>query len=214
MSTVRPRRLVDGPADARWTVVLAHGSSIPMDHPFLTTVAEGLAKRNICVVRFEFPYMRRRFLDGTDSGESTTPNKLPRLQAAFRDAVAAAPVTGRLAVAGKSMGARVAGTVIDDVRADAMVALGYPFHAPGKADEPNLEPLSQPECPSIVIQGTHDTFGTKDEVAGYDLGEHVELHWLEGANHGFEPTKGSETTAEAYLEEAIQAFADFLNKVG
>ncbi|MFY7696866.1 MAG: alpha/beta family hydrolase, partial [Cyanobium sp.] len=49
--------LIDGPADAPATLVLAHGAGAPMDSPFMAAMAIGLAERGWRVLRFEFPYM-------------------------------------------------------------------------------------------------------------------------------------------------------------
>ena len=57
-------RLIDGPAIAPATVVLAHGAGAPMDSPFMAAIAGGLAERGWRVVRFEFPYMARQRLTG------------------------------------------------------------------------------------------------------------------------------------------------------
>ena len=41
-------------------MVLAHGAGAPMDTPFMTFFAEGLAKAGYRTARFEFPYMAAR----------------------------------------------------------------------------------------------------------------------------------------------------------
>ncbi|MGH8335573.1 MAG: alpha/beta family hydrolase, partial [Gammaproteobacteria bacterium] len=53
------RFLIDGPAKAKLTLVLAHGAGAAMDSPFMTTIAESVAAEGVKVVRFEFPYMQR-----------------------------------------------------------------------------------------------------------------------------------------------------------
>ena len=51
-------------SNLRTTMVMAHGAGAPMDSPFMETIAKGLTQNNIHVMRFEFPYMERRRLDG------------------------------------------------------------------------------------------------------------------------------------------------------
>ena len=46
------------------TIVLAHGAGGPMDAPGLNFIAESLARQNVRVFRFEFPYMRLRRTEG------------------------------------------------------------------------------------------------------------------------------------------------------
>ena len=51
-------RLINGPAEAQYTFLMAHGSGAGMDSVFMNTIAVGLADKGIRVVRFEFPYMQ------------------------------------------------------------------------------------------------------------------------------------------------------------
>src|SRR6059058_5199208 len=44
---------------ARACYVLAHGAGAGMKHPFMVSVAEGLAERGIATLRYQFPYMER-----------------------------------------------------------------------------------------------------------------------------------------------------------
>ena len=54
MADFEPPRLVDGPQTAPATVLLAHGAGAPMDSPFMSAMASGLADQGWRVVRFEF----------------------------------------------------------------------------------------------------------------------------------------------------------------
>ena len=77
--------LIDGPAEAPLRLLLAHGAGAPMDSPFMAAMATGLAARGWQVLRFEFPYMAKRRL----SGRGSAPDRLPKLQEAFRALVQA-----------------------------------------------------------------------------------------------------------------------------
>ena len=79
--------------------MFAHGAGAGERHPFMVTMARGLAERGIDVVTFEFPYMREK---------RKVPDKAPVLEAAFRDAVNEARKGQRLFIGGKSMGGRMA----------------------------------------------------------------------------------------------------------
>src|SRR3546814_10448780 len=46
------------------TLILAHGAGAPMDSGFMNEMAARLAGHGINVMRFEFPYMAQRRLDG------------------------------------------------------------------------------------------------------------------------------------------------------
>src|SRR5258705_453525 len=58
--------LLTGAAKARTCLVLGHGAGAGMDHPFMTTVATGLAERGIATLWYQFPYMEQG-LKRTDS---------------------------------------------------------------------------------------------------------------------------------------------------
>ena len=196
--------LADGPADAALTVVLAHGAGAPMDSPWMTTVARGLAGQGLRVVRFEFPYMAQRRTDG----RRRPPDRTPALLAAWR-AVAARFDPARLVIGGKSMGGRMASMVADDLGVRGLVCLGYPFHPPGRPDRLRTEHLAQLRTPALVLQGERDPFGTRDEVAAYALSPAIRLAWLPGGNHDFTPPRASGRTGRQNLEEAIAAAAAF-----
>lgn len=58
--TADPLLLLDGPADASATIILAHGAGAAMDAPFMNYFATGLADRGLRVVRFEILLSGRR----------------------------------------------------------------------------------------------------------------------------------------------------------
>jgi uncharacterized protein len=47
------------PPTARACYVIAHGAGGGMEHPFMGSVAEGLAERGVATLRYQFPYMQR-----------------------------------------------------------------------------------------------------------------------------------------------------------
>ena len=78
--------LLLAPADARACYVLAHGAGAGMAHPFMTTVAQGLAERGIATLRYQFPYMER------GSKRPDTPRTAhAAVRAAVADAAAGCP---------------------------------------------------------------------------------------------------------------------------
>ncbi|MEC7725841.1 MAG: alpha/beta family hydrolase, partial [Planctomycetota bacterium] len=52
--------LVDEPADAFATMLLAHGAGAGMEHPWMASMTAALAARGLRVVRVEFAYMHAR----------------------------------------------------------------------------------------------------------------------------------------------------------
>lgn len=180
--------LFDGPENANATLLLAHGAGAPMDSAGMTKLAATLAGAGFRVARFEFAYMAAR-----RTGARRPPPKAETLIPEYRTAVAALAARGKLIIGGKSMGGRVASMVADELHAQGAIAgllcLGYPFHPMGKPDMLRTAHLAKLRTPALIAQGTRDAFGTRKEVAGYDLSKQIELLWLEDGDHDLRPRK-------------------------
>jgi predicted alpha/beta-hydrolase family hydrolase len=92
------------------------------------------------------------------------PAPAPRLDEAWIAAVAAVRRRRGLAgvplvVGGRSSGARVACRTAAVCGADAVLALAFPVHPPGKPDASRLDELDGVTVPVLVIQGDRDPFG-------------------------------------------------------
>jgi len=197
--------LLDGPADAALTICLAHGAGAPMDSAFMQIFAEGLAGRGFRVARFEFPYM----VDRRRTSTKKPPNRAPVLLDTWR-AVIDELDPENLIIGGKSMGGRMASLVADETGVKGLICLGYPFHAPAKPPGPNrLEHLETLRTPTLICQGTRDTLGSTEDVAGYTLSKAIRLEWLEDGDHGFKPRKKSGRTEAQNWTQAMDAMAAF-----
>ncbi|MGE8415563.1 MAG: alpha/beta family hydrolase [Pseudomonas sp.] len=194
------------------TLILAHGAGAPMDSGFMNEIAARLARHGVNVLRFEFPYMAQRRLDGG----KRPPNPAPRLQECWREVYAQVRpyVTGALAVGGKSMGGRMASLLVDELQAEALVCLGYPFYAAGKPEKPRVAHLAELTTPTLIVQGERDALGNRPAVEAYDLAPVIELEWLVAADHDLKPLKASGFSHEQHLETAAARVAGFLRAVG
>ena len=199
--------LFDGPEDAQLTVVLAHGAGAPMDSGFMNVVARGLAARGLRVARFEFPYMAKR-REGAGRGRGA-PDKTPVLEETWLTVIAELGGGADLVIGGKSMGGRIASHVADRAQVRALVCMGYPFHPPGQPQKLRTAHLAELRTPTLILQGTRDDFGTRDDLAGYALSPAIRVHGLEGGDHSFKPLKASGRTELQNVEEAIVATVDF-----
>lgn len=201
-----PDLRLDGPADGRATIVLAHGAGAPMDSPFLARVATGLAGAGLRVVRFEFPYMAAR-----RAGRRPPPDRPPVLLETWRSVIAALGGGPSLVIGGKSLGGRIASLVADEAAVRGLVCLGYPFHPPGKPERLRVAHLERLRTPTLVLQGTRDPLGTREEVAGYALSPAIRVVWLEDGDHSFKPRARSGRTEAENLEQAIGEVASFVD---
>jgi len=181
--------LFDGPADAELTVLLAHGAGAPMDSAALNAIAKALADTGLRVARFEFGYMASRRV----SSAKKPPPRAETLQSEYIAAIDALKPKRPLVIGGKSMGGRVASMIADPLHASGRIAgllcLGYPFHPIGKPDQLRTAHLAEMRTPTLIVQGTRDRFGTREEVANYKLSRAIEVFWLEDGDHDLKPRK-------------------------
>ncbi len=206
MGTGGAEILFDGPEDAATTVVLAHGAGAPMNTSWMNAVARGLASDDLRVARFEFPYMRARRETGRRGG---APDREPVLRDAWKESIENLGGGARVVIGGKSMGGRIASMVADEVGARGLVCLGYPFHPPGRPDKLRTKHLEALETPALIVQGTRDAFGTREDVAGYALSPQIRVHWIEDGDHSFKPRASSGRTEVETLAEAVAVVREF-----
>lgn len=200
-----PPLLIDGPADASHTVVLAHGAGAAMDSPFMNRMAAGLAERGIRVARFEFPYMHAR-----REGQRKPPDREPTLRRTWHEVIAALGGGAGLVIGGKSMGGRMASYVADEAGVRGLVCLGYPFHPPNAPERLRTAHLATLKTPTLIVQGTRDEFGTPGEVKGYELSPAIRVVWLPDGDHSWKPRKSSGRTEKENLAEGVAAVAEFV----
>ncbi len=202
-----PKIVSTGQRDAATHVVLAHGAGAGMDSPWLERFAGLLAAAGLCVHRFEFAYMAAR----RSGGSRRPPPRAETLTGEYAT-VAAHLAAGmdknrRLIIGGKSMGGRVASLVADELFSrgtiSGLVCLGYPFHPVGQPTKLRTAHLAELGCPTLIVQGTRDPFGTREEVAGYTLSPAITIAWVDNGDHDF---KGAGRGA---MEQAAGKVAGF-----
>jgi predicted alpha/beta-hydrolase family hydrolase len=201
--------IYNGPKDAAATLVLAHGAGAAMDSPFMNRIAAGVGELGIRVARFEFPYMdaRRRI------GKRGAPDREPVLRATWLEVIERLGGGPRLIIGGKSMGGRIASLIADEAGVKGLVCLGYPFHPPGQPQRLRVEHLRALRTPTLIVQGTRDSLGSREEVDTYELSSRVRIAWIEQGDHSFKPPKRSGRTLEQNMEEAIALVSGFISRL-
>ncbi|MBC8648453.1 alpha/beta hydrolase [Pseudomonas sp. MTM4] len=194
--------------EACGSFILAHGAGAPMDSPFMQQMTERLLARGVAVFRFEFAYMAERRANGRKRPPNPQAQLLQEWRAVYRSV--RQQTAGRLAIGGKSMGGRMASLLADELDADALVCLGYPFYATGKPDKPRVAHLAELRTSTLIIQGERDALGDRDTVSGYALSPAIRLQWLVAADHDLKPLKRSGLTHEQHLDSAADEVAAFL----
>ena len=198
------------PTPSSMTLILAHGAGAPMDSAWMTGMAERLAARGVSVLRFEFPYMAQRRLDGG----KRPPNQQAKLLECWHEVFTEVRrhVAGQLAIGGKSMGGRMASLVADELETQALVCLGYPFYAAGKPEKPRVAHLAELQTPTLIVQGERDALGNREAVEAYTLAPGIEVSWLVSGDHDLKPLKASGLTHEQHLDAAADKIARWLQQ--
>jgi uncharacterized protein len=202
--------LIDGPDKSKCSILLAHGAGAPMDSPAMTAIAKSLAEAGLRVARFEFDYMASR----RTSSSRKPPPRAETLKPEYVAAIAALKAHGPLIIGGKSMGGRVASMVADEHHAAGLLCLGYPFHPVSKPAQLRTAHLAQLKTPTLIVQGTRDPFGTRDEVASYKLSKAIKILWLEDGDHDLRPRKAvSGFSVADHLKTMAAATAAWAEKI-
>ncbi len=192
--------LLQAPAGARACYVLAHGAGAGMAHPFMASVAAGLAERGVATLRYQFPYMERG---------SKRPDAPELARAAVRAAVAEA---SRLApglpliAGGKSFGGRMtslaqAASPLPGVRGIAF--LGFPLHPAGRPSGERGKHLFDVRIPMLFMQGTRDELAHLELLRPLveRLGERAAFKLFADADHSFHvPARSGRKDADVRAE--------------
>jgi uncharacterized protein len=196
----------NGNQDCKSLLVFAHGAGAPMDAAFMNFFAEELEKKNIRVLRFEFPYMAQR----REGGNKRPPNTQKVLLSSWRNIIEECRKmhNGPIYIGGKSMGGRMASMIADECEVEGLICLGYPFFAPGKQDKPRVDHLKTLKTKTLILQGERDVMGSKNIVTDYDLSDQIDIKWLPDGDHGLKPRKQSGHTE---LENFVLALS-FINE--
>ena len=199
---------------AELAFVFAHGAGAGQASPFMRRYAERLAALGIDVVTFDFPYLAR---------QRKMPDRPPVLERAFRavvDAALAARVDAYRAVfvGGKSMGGRMATHLAaqpeqwtSPVPLAGAIALGYPLKPPGPRGGDRVTHLRQLAVPTLIVQGTRDTFGGPEDVREA-VGPQPRLTILPVAtgDHSLKVQAAAGRPQAEVEREIVQAIADWM----
>jgi predicted alpha/beta-hydrolase family hydrolase len=200
------------PRDAVAGCVLAHGAGAGMAHPFMASLAEGLAQRRVATLRYQFPYMEQG---------SKRPDAPAVAQAAVAEAHRRWPALPLFA-GGKSFGGRMssqaqAALPLEGVR--GLVFVGFPLHLAGKPSATRAAHLAAVQVPMLFLQGTRDALADltllRDVLAPF--GSRATLSVEEDADHAFHVrVRSGRTDAQvlASLADTVAAWCAALSLIG
>ena len=176
--------LLSVPPGARACYLLAHGAGAGMAHPFMASVAVGLAERGIASLRYQFPYMERR---------AKRPDPPALAHATVRAAVAEAArrlPDFALVAGGKSFGGRMTSQAQSSAalpRVRGLAFLGFPLHPAGKPSDERARHLFDVRVPMLFLQGSRDALADLALLRPIinKLGERASLCVFDDADHSF-----------------------------
>lgn len=203
--------LLDAPKGASACYVLAHGAGAGMTHAFMASVAEGLSRRGVATLRYQFPYMEQG---------SKRPDAPKIAHAAVRAAVAEAArqLPGvPLFAGGKSFGGRMtsqAQSAEPLVGVEGLIFFGFPLHPAKKPSDERAEHLADVKVPMLFLQGTKDDLADLELLRPVvkKLGARATLHLIEEADHSFHvPARTGRKDAQV-LEEMLDTAVSWIEK--
>jgi len=135
-----------------------------------------------------------------------------KLEERYIETVQSHGSSGAVVIGGFSLGARIAAQASSMLESLGLLCLGYPFHVRGDGRHRHgLETLRGLHTPTLIVQGTRDPHGNREEVTGYgQLPACVRLHWLEDGNHRFRPRRPSGQTEVGHVRSAADAGVEFI----
>jgi predicted alpha/beta-hydrolase family hydrolase len=180
-----------------------------MTHPFMAAIADGLFKRGVATLRYQFPYMEQ-------GGKRPDAPKLA--QATVRAAVAeASRLVAKLPLiaGGKSFGGRMTSQAqalspLPGVR--GLAFLGFPLHAAGRLSEERAAHLFEVKIPMLFLQGTRDALadiGLMRQLVA-SLGKRATLVTIADGDHSFHVRARTGRSDEDVRTEMLDAFAGWI----
>lgn len=193
-------------------ILFSHGAGAGPESEFMQAMSLALKNLGFSVTTFPFPYWQQVIA----TGKKRPPNPAPQLDAALREQLSHCIEAGgkerRFVLLGKSMGARVSFRCSAHPQVDAAIALGFPFHPPGKQDKHRLQDLYNPCSRNLIVQGERDPFGNRAWVEAHSLPKNVDIYWASEGNHDLLPPKRSGISAVQRLHQVAEHIHQWLER--
>jgi predicted alpha/beta-hydrolase family hydrolase len=182
-----------------------------MAHPFMASIANGLAELGIATLRYQFPYMEQgsKRPDAPKLAHAT-------VRAAGLEARRLVPELALFA-GGKSFGGRMtsqaqAASPLPGVR--GLVFLGFPLHPPRQPSDERAKHLFDVQIPMLFLQGTRDEFANLQflEPLCKQLDARATLKLFQDADHSFHvPVRTVRKDSDVRIE-LLDTLTDWIHK--
>jgi predicted alpha/beta-hydrolase family hydrolase len=187
-------------------MVLTHGAGGNAQSSLLATLAAGFASAGVAVLRYDLPFRQlRRFGPPRPGDAERDRHGLANAAAELRKLY-----QRRIFLGGQSYGGRQASMLCAEEHnvADALLLLSYPLHPPGRPDQLRTQHLPGLHIPVLFVQGTHDPFGSIEEIeaARKLIPRATRLLKVEGAGHdlGFKGKSNREDLPALVVSEFLE----------
>jgi uncharacterized protein len=192
-------------------LILAHSAGSNAQAPLLIAIADAFSAAGFTVLRCDLPYRQSRPYGPPGPGDAA------RDRAGLKNAVASIKkiASGRIFLGGHSYGGRQSSMLCAELseKVPDLVAgllfLSYPLHPPRKPQQSRTQHLPNLRTPSLFIHGTHDPFGTIQEMeqALKLIPARINLLPIDGAGHdlGFK-RKRKQLKLPPEVQAAFQEF--------
>ena len=201
--------------NAKALVIFAHGAGADMNHQYIEELVQLMNAQQLNVLRFNFPFMDKRKLDG----KRRPPDRMPALVACYQSILANVTTTLPIYIAGKSMGGRVAAILAGDkdlMKAHlirGVICLGYPFHPVKKPEKLRLVPLQETQLPVLILQGQRDALGSEIEINEYEVSTYCQLHFFNDGDHDLKPRVKSGYNLKQHQSAAVNTMRRFIDEI-
>ncbi len=189
-------------------IIFLHGAGAGPNSSFISTLTHAIQRQKLSIARYEFNYMAQ----AQKERKRRPPERIPKLISELTEIIDELPIP-QVILGGKSMGGRIATMLLDHPKIIACFALGYPFHPKSKPDKLRTEHLAQTQKPCLIIQGTRDPLGSKEEVPKYKLDSNIKFHWIEDGDHDLKPRKASGFSHAQHINKSVEKIVEFYKEV-
>lgn len=201
--------------DAKALVIFAHGAGADMNHQYIEELVDLMNAQQLNVLRFNFPFMDKRKIDG----KRRPPDRMPALVACYQDILASINTSLPVFIGGKSMGGRVAAILAGDNalmtthQVQGVICLGYPFHPAKKQENLRLAPLQETQLPVLILQGERDALGSELEIKGYEISSRCQIHFFNDGDHDLKPRVKSGYNLKQHQSAAVNKMRNFIDEI-
>lgn len=186
-------------------LILTHGAGANCNSPLLVALSDAFCATGLTVLRCDLPFRQLRPHGPPPRGSAERDQR--GLRAAIASMRRHAP--GRIFLGGHSYGGRQASMLCaaEPELADRLLLLSYPLHPPRRPTELRTAHLPNLKTPALFVHGTHDGFGSIDElsVALKLIPARTELLSITGAGHELMTKKNRDELPK----QVVEAFRRF-----